>query len=180
MRLSALTLVAILLTAGAALAQDPAPEPRHRADPEERERFEARLHLMRMVALTEALALDEATAAKLFPYLREGDEAQGAVHGEIREHRKALKAMAESNVFDDATIDEHIEALGTLEQRMAALRAEQVAGLKRILTAEQRVKFLLTRAHLERELRQVLRDHRQGERRERRERGVERWRGDVE
>lgn len=157
-----------------AIAQDPGPGPdphddRERGSKEDRERFKERLRLMRMVALTEALELDEATAAKLFPYMREGDAAQGEVHDAIRQHRKALKQMAEDENFDDKAIDEHIAAIGKLEEKMAGLRAEQVAGLKRILTAEQRLKFLLTRAHLERELRQALREHRRGERRERRE-----------
>ena len=179
------TIVAALaLTAFAlppALAQEPPPpDEKHPRSKEERERFQERLRLMRMIALTEALELDEATAAKLFPYLREGDEAQGAVHKEVREHRKALKAMAEQEVFEDKAIDEHIRAIGKLEQTMSELRAKQVEGLKRILTPEQRLKFLLTRSHLERELRQALREHRRGERSERRERRRrgQRWRGD--
>lgn len=182
MRQLVIAIIALFTLSACALpaqAQEPHPEPmgRHGKSEEEREKFEERLRLMRMVALTEALDLDEATAAKLFPYLKDGDDEQKAVHKEIRTHRKALKAMAESGTFEDKAIDEHIEAIGKLEEKMAGLRARQVAGLKRILTPEQRLKFLLTRAHLERELRQALREHRRGERRERRERHLQRERG---
>ena len=174
---AALALTAFALPA--ALAQEPPPPAeREQRGKEERERFQERLRLMRMIALTEALELDEATAAKLFPYLREGDEAQGAAHDELRAHRRALKEMAEQGVFEDKAIDEHIRAIGALERKMSVQRAEQVEGLRRILSPEQRLKFLLTRAHLERELRQALREHREGERRERREGRIrgERWR----
>ncbi len=172
--LTVLALCAVTLPTASAQEPPPPPEQEHRTR-EERERFQDRLRLMRMIALTEALELDEATAAKLFPYLREGDEAQGVVQEQIREHRQALKAMAEQEVFEDKAIDEHIRAIGKAEQAMSGLRSEQVEGLKRILTPEQRLKFLLTRAHLERELREALREHSRGERRERRD---ERGRGE--
>lgn len=169
----ALLLALLCLPVGPALAQ-PGPGGDPPAE-EQSEELRARLRLMQMYALTEALELDEETAAKLFPYLREGDQAMAEVHDEMRGHRKALRALANEEGLTDAAIDEHITAMGKLEQRMSELRAEQVAGLKGILTPEQRLRFVLTRAKIERELRRALRQRKLEERRGRR--GDERRRG---
>jgi hypothetical protein len=172
--------VALLCLAFAAPAAAETPPPNDASD-EEREAFMSRLKMMRMYALTEALELDEATAARLFPYLREGDEAIGKAHREVRIHRKALRNLATEDSPKDADIDPHIAAIAKLEQVMTALRADQIDGLKGILSAEQRLRFVLTHARIERELRSALRDRRQrayrGERGERRERGEGRGRG---
>jgi hypothetical protein len=140
-----------------AFAQEP---PDDDVGDEEREAFHARLHMMRMYALTEALELDEATAAKLFPYLREGEEAMGRVHREIRLHRQALRALADQEAPSEKEINEHIGAIGTLEQTMVAMRTEQIAGLQGILTASQRLRFVLTHARIDRELRNAIRERR--------------------
>ncbi|MCO4774304.1 MAG: periplasmic heavy metal sensor [Deltaproteobacteria bacterium] len=169
-RILTLLFAALLITTTSAIAQEPPP-------PEEAgEDMRSRLRMMQMYALTEALELDEATAAKLFPYLREGDEAMAKVHDEMRVHRKALRALADTENIKDKDIDEHIGVLGELEQEMAAIRADQVDGLKRILSPSQRLRFVLTRAKIERELRRVLRERRRGDR-EGRTRGEERHDG---
>ena len=168
-----LALLLPLLATSPAWGQHPPPpdDEEDDASSSDRERFMDRLRMMRMYALTEALALDEATAAKLFPYLRAGDEAMGKVHDELRSHRKALRQMAKASAWDDKALDQHIDAIGKLEGRMATLGAEQVKGLKGILTAEQRHTFVVTQAHLERELSEALRDRGQSRRSERGERG---------
>ena len=160
----ALPLLAVT-TASAQHPPPPGPEEDDASD-SDRGRFMDRLRMMRMYALTEALTLDEATAAKLFPYLRTGDEAMGKVHEELRVHRKALRQTAQSSAWDDKALDQHVDGIAKLEGRMATLRAEQIKGLKGILTAEQRHKFVVTQAHLERELRDALRERGEGRRSE--------------
>jgi len=136
------------------------PPPPNDAGEEEREAFMSRLRMMRMYAFTEALELDEPTATKLFPYLREGDAAIESTHRDIRGHRKALRELASEDSLKDSEIDAHITAISALEQRMTTLRAEQIDGLKGILSPQQRVRFILTHARIERELRSALRDRR--------------------
>ena len=150
-------LLALLTFTAPAHAQGP---PDDEASDEDREAFRTRMRMMRMYALTEALELDEATAAKLFPYLRQGDDAMAKVVRELRQHRKALRGLAEQDAPKERDIDEHIGAIAELEQMLAALRAEQIAGLKGILTPTQRLRFVLTSARIERELRSAIRDKR--------------------
>lgn len=165
-----LPLLALLLFALPALGQPGPPPDDDPPEGPEHERFLERLRMMRMYALTEALELDEATAAKLFPYLRTGDEAMAEVHEEMRAHRKALRALAVDGKATDKALDAEFAAMEKLEQRMTKLRAEQVEGLKGILTPDQRLKFVLTRARLEREIRSALRDRFGGGREEREQR----------
>ena len=161
-----------------ALASPAFAEPPDDGPPPMEEEMKSRLRMMRMYALTEALELDEDTAARLFPYLRAGDEAMDQVHDKLRAERRALRDLAGKADLKDKDIDVHIAAIGALEEQMAALRAEQVDGLRDILSAEQRLRFVLTRAKVERELRRVLRErHREG-RRDRGGRGDRGERGD--
>lgn len=166
-------LASLSLLVSAAYAEPP---PDDDGPPPMEEEMKSRLRMMRMYALTEALELDEETAARLFPYLRVGDEAMEEVHGKLRAERRVLRDLAGREDLTDAQIDVHIKAIGELEQQMAALRADQVDGLKGILTPEQRLRFVLTRAKVERELRRVLRERHRDERDERRERGDRRRR----
>ncbi len=163
-----------LLTAAPALAQHPEPRPFEgdEASAEQQERARERVRIIRAAALTEALELDEATAAKLFPYLREADEAMEAVHRSKREARLALKQMVEADSYDSKAVDEALAAITEAEVKLAEGRAEMLEGLDRILTAEQRAKFIMVQGKIDREVRRVIREER------RRHRGEGRMRGE--
>jgi Spy/CpxP family protein refolding chaperone len=156
-------LLAALLSPATALAEHPQPPPDDAADeasPEQREKLFKRIRLVRMYALIEALDLDEATAAKLFPYLKAKDEEIKELHIAKRKHSKALRKMLRSEEFPAAAVDEHIAALGRIEVDMAEARADQAKGLKRILSPGQRVKYVMVREKMEQEIRKTIREHR--------------------
>jgi Spy/CpxP family protein refolding chaperone len=113
-----------------------------------------------MYALTEALDLDEAIAAKLFPFLKEHDTKLKERHVAKRTHSKALRKMVQAGDFPQRAADEHIEALGRIEIAIAELHAAQTTGLKKILSTEQRVKYVMVREKLEHEIRKTIRQHR--------------------
>jgi Spy/CpxP family protein refolding chaperone len=167
-----LVLGAALLLPAVALADPPDDARDH-----DRERMHEEMRIVRAAALTEALELDEATATKLFPYLRGFDVRADELHQQKRERRKALRGMVKTEEFDDDLIDEHLQALGEIDVELAQIRAEQLGGLDRILSAEQRVKFLMVQQKLEERVRQVIRRERR-ERRDHRERDIERRRGE--
>ena len=145
-------------------------------DPGDTDRVLERLRIVRAAALTEALELDEETAIRLFPYLRETDQQLDELHRAKKQHRQALRDMVASESYDDAAIDEHLEALGEIEVGIAQLRARQLSGLDRILTSEQRVKYMMVRARLDQEARRIIREERLRSRDGERRRG----RGDRE
>ena len=169
MRLFALILGALLLSSPA-FAQpldEPPPDEEEPSAPE-RERMHERVRMMRMYALTEALALDEATAAKLFPYLRKGDEAMEALHDQKRTFKQELRQMAKAEVYDDAAVKKAIAGISDVDVSIAQERSAQLRGLGAILSSEQQVKFLLVRARFEGEVRDMIRDERKRERGDRR------------
>jgi len=160
-------LAALVLGSSAALAG-----PRGHGPTEgEREELMERMRLVRLAAITEALELDEETAARLFPYLRSGDQKLQELHEERRERREALRELLRGESVDAAVVDEHVDALGRIEIQVATLRAEQVEGLSSILSPDQRATFVLVQARLEREVRRMIHEE------HRRQRGEERRRG---
>lgn len=171
-----LTLIlSLALLAASASAQEPPPPPDgEEPAPEDRERFLERVRMMRMYALTEALELDEATAAKLFPYLREGDDRLEEFHLQKREFGKQLRAMVKADTYDEAVAKKLLRGVAELEVAIATEHGKQMKGLSSILSVEQQVKFAMTRQRFERQLREMIRDERRsrrGERGERRHRG---------
>jgi len=155
--LTRLLLIAALLLPAAAFAD------------EDRQEVADRIRMVRVYMLTEALDLNEATAAKLFPYLRDADGAVEELQQRKRTARKGLRAMVEAEAFEAKAVDKLVEELTEVDVALSQARAERVRGLKAILTPEQRAKYLLVQSKFEERVRSLIRDERQ-ERRQRRER----------
>jgi len=168
-----LLVAAALALPAVASAQDPHPEPMDHPSDEERAEIEQRIQMMRVYALTEALELDEETATRLFPYLREGDEKMRGLHHKQREAKRKLRALLESESIDDASLDEIVGSMAAVEIELTKARKTQFVGLKKILSPEQRAKFFVAQERFDREMKRRLREirrERRGDRRERRER----------
>jgi Spy/CpxP family protein refolding chaperone len=157
--LPTLLLIAALFLPALAAAEPPPPPPDEQ-DEEARELMMERLRIVRAAALTEALELDEATATRLFPYLREGDGRREQIHEARRDHMKALRQMVRREAVVEAEVDRRLGELAELEVEQARIQAEQLEGLKDILTPEQRIRYLLVRRHLEERVREVIREER--------------------
>ena len=151
-------------------AQPPPPEAaaKGKEPSESREALMERIRLVRMYAITEALDLDEATAAKLFPYLKDYDRKFRELHKSKREHQKALRVMVNEETYKDKKVTEHIRKLGDIEIEIAELRKEQTTGLDGILDSGQQAKFVMVQESLEHEIRKLIREHRREKRKERR------------
>ena len=156
-------IAAALILPSTAWAEPPHPPPEDgasEASPEQREKLLKRIRLVRMYALTEALDLDEGTAAKLFPFLKAQDDKIKDLHSAKRKHSKELRKMVRNDDFPERAANEHITALGKVDVELAQAFAAQTEGLKRLLSTEQRVKFVMVREKLEREIRKTIRQHR--------------------
>jgi len=162
--MTTLLLIAALAAPVTALAR-PGPPPEE--DPEARERVMERIRIVRVAALTEALELDEATATRLFPYLREGDGRLEEIHQQRRGHMKAMRRMVRDEQIVEKEVDRRLAELAELEVEQARIHAEQLEGLKDILTPEQRIRYLLVRRQLDERVREVIREERLKRKRER-------------
>ena len=140
---------------------------------EEREVIEKKIQTMRVYALTDALDLDEETAIRLFPYLKETDGPIRKLHRTQKKNRRALKKAVQDGGLDDAAVDALLTAISDTEQALIRARVEQMDGLRDILSPEQRAKFFVAQEKFDRELRRKLREAR-------RDRKMERRRGERE
>lgn len=168
--LIALTAALLFAVPAAAQPMEDPPPPGEEPSEEEREKMMERIRMMRMYALTEALELDEATATKLFPYLRKGDQAIEGLHHEKQTFKRQLRKMAQADEYDDQVVTKLTRGIAELDVAIAKERAEQLKGLTPILSAEQRVKFLLVRSRFESEVKEMMREERRRKRSQRRER----------
>lgn len=155
--LTTLLLITTLALPAVAVAQGPPPD---EPDEEAREQVKERLRIIRVAALTEALELDERTATRLFPYLREGDARLEEIYQQRREHMKAMRRMVREEQIVEEEVDRRLGELAELEIEQARVQAEQLEGLKEILTAEQRIRYLLVRRQLDERVREVIREER--------------------
>lgn len=174
-RFPSLLLMLALLLPASARGEHPHPPPpedeAREASPEQRDKLLKRIRLVRMYALTEALDLDEATAAKLFPFLKTLDAKRKDHEARKKEHTKALRKMVRAENFPPKKVDEHIAALAQLKIERAESQAEETEGLKEILSPAQRAKYVMVREKLEQEIRRTIREHRRERRGERGKKG---------
>ncbi len=177
-----LSLVAACLVFAPPAAAEPAGEqPGQRDAPERRKEMLEKIRMVRMYSLTEALELDEATAAKLFPYLRKHDAKLEKLQEDKRKQMKALRVMVKSGEFDEKTVNKRLAVISQVQVDIAETEQAQLQGLQSILSAEQRVKFVVARIQFERKVREMIREERRRKRSKRRDRhggeGPQRERG---
>ena len=160
-RLFTLLIVALLGFPTLASA-DPAPSR------EDREVIEKKIETMRVYALTDALDLDEETAIRLFPSLKETDGPIRELHRTQKQNRRELKEAVQGGALDDDVVDALLEAISDTEIALIRAKAEQLAGLKDILSPDQRAKFFVSQEKFDREMRRKLREIRRERRMDRR------------
>jgi hypothetical protein len=139
--------LAILLGAIPADAQPAAPD-RH-------EKIKQRIRALRAYTLTEELALDEKTAAKLFPALAKFDEefdkllvARQGIQRRLNEAHTMADARAVDRLIDEAVANQR--ALWDTEDR-------RLAQLRKILTPAQTARVLVVLPAMERKIQNQLR-----------------------
>jgi Spy/CpxP family protein refolding chaperone len=139
--------------AGPSLAEGPSPPsvspPRTKSGDLKREKERLReqiidkLRAERMWKLTEALRLDEPTAARLFPLMAKYDEQEKAMGKERGEIVRDLRLALEAPTPDNARIDALVSQLTAFRARRHALEAEKAAAVRKVLTPAQMGKLLL-------------------------------------
>lgn len=158
-------LLTALLLAGTARAEGPRPpgqQPKQAERKAEKERLREqiidKLRAERMWKLTEALKLDEATAAKLFPLLAKFDDQERALGKErgpiVRELRDALDAPTP----DNNRLNGLVEHLMGIRARRQALEAEKLAAVRKVLTAAQMGKLMLLAPKIDEGFRERIRE----------------------
>lgn len=162
MRALASLAVMVLLGAGAADAQprrgggNPGDRrPGALATPERREQIKKKIRALRAYTLTEELALDEATATRLFPALaRYDDETDRLLQKRVDVQRRLRRA---DTMRDPRAIDRLIDEALANQRGFWDVEERRIAELRKILTPAQAAKVLVVLPALERKIQNQLR-----------------------
>jgi len=118
-----------------------------------------RLERLRNLRLVEMLDLKEDESVRFFSRLKDHDQARH----ELRKQRNDVLDIIERLVRNHAHEEEYEEPFAqaaAIDQKIAEENRTFFAGLKDILTTEQRAKFLLFERRFEGELREAIREAR--------------------
>jgi hypothetical protein len=154
-----LVLAAVMVFSMAALAAPPAGpgagpggRPGRGADGDEQgERMEdvaRRAHTMYVVAIAEALELNEADALKLSEKLKGLEQKRAPVRQQMHEAMRAVKAAADNDATALAQVDANIQKVLDGRAQMAALDKELFANLSAGLTPQKKAKLALVLAKM--------------------------------
>ncbi|HVV50303.1 MAG TPA: hypothetical protein VHO06_11630 [Polyangia bacterium] len=152
-----LTLAALLLGGSATRAQPrpapppPAPAADHRTPDQLRKEVLERMRALRAWKIVEALKLDEATSARLFPILSRYDEREMAIAAERHEIMRDLRAATEAPRPDDAHLTATLNKLLANRAKERALHDDRVRDIRKVLTPVQQAKLVLLLPRLERD-----------------------------
>jgi hypothetical protein len=160
--LASLVILVGLLGAGAAHAQPRRGggglgerRPGALATPERREQIKKKIRALRAYTLTEELALDEATATRLFPALaRYDDETDRLLQKRVDVQRRLRRADA---IRDPRAIDRLIDEALANQRGFWDVEERRIAELRKILTPVQAAKVLVVLPALERKIQNQLR-----------------------
>jgi Spy/CpxP family protein refolding chaperone len=149
----------LLLAGGAASAQPrpPAPPPPtpaaddHRTPDQLRKEVLERMRALRAWKIVEALKLDEATSARLFPILSRYDEREMAIAAERHVIMRDLREATEAPHPDDARLTVTLNKLLANRAKQRTLHDDRVKDVRKVLTPVQQAKLVLLLPRLERD-----------------------------
>lgn len=124
----------------------------------QQERQRERIGLMMMWRLTEALELDQDTAARLFPMMREFDVEKRQLHEKRRDMIRQMKAEVEKDNPDRAVLRKMIDDFKQNEIDIVNLRNKRLDDLSKILSDEQVAKMIIFVPQFERNVRELISD----------------------
>jgi hypothetical protein len=163
-RLASIVLLASSLVATGAVAQPGpphGPEPGATADAptsELLERLRERIRIMRAWRLTDALALDEPTALRLFEHLDAYDVRIYEQQDALAELGRRLQARLAETSPNEAELRLLIEEITAAHLRIEALRVELVRDSRAFLSAREQAALMLFLPDFDRQIQQLVRE----------------------
>jgi len=107
--------------------------------------------------VTEALDLDEKTAARLFPIINRYDEKMAALKKQRRTLRRQLRRSLRSPGTPDAEIDAIVNRMVAHQKRSWKLQDERFRAVRKVLTPRQAARILVVLPQIDRQIRQQIR-----------------------
>ncbi len=154
----ALGLPFFLLATVARAEPRPAPSPAsapaaadHRTPDQLRQEVLERMRALRAWKIVEALKLDEAASARLFPILSRYDEREMTVAAERQAIMHDLREATEAPHPDDARLTAALNKLLANRTKLRALHDDRIKDVRKVLTPVQQAKLVLLLPRLERD-----------------------------
>jgi Spy/CpxP family protein refolding chaperone len=143
-----------LLWAGPLSAADQAPPNPNKVERKaEKERLRDQIvdkfRTERMWELTNALKLDQATAARLFPLLSKYDDEERAIAKERGPLARDLRDALDAANPDGTRINGLVDKLLGIRQRRQAMELEKLTAIRKVLTPAQMGKLVLVAPAIE-------------------------------
>jgi Spy/CpxP family protein refolding chaperone len=108
-----------------------------------------RMRALRAWKIVEALKLDEATSARVFPILSRYDEREMAVAAERQAIMHDLREATEAPHPDDARLTATLNKLLANRAKLRALHDDRIKDVRKVLTPVQQAKLVLLLPRLE-------------------------------
>jgi Spy/CpxP family protein refolding chaperone len=134
---------------GSPPASSPPAADDHRTPDQLRTEVLERMRALRAWKIVEALKLDEATSARLFPILSRYDEREMAIAAERHAIMRDLRAATEAPHPDDAHLTASLNKLLANRSKERALHDDRVKDVRKVLTPVQQAKLILLLPRME-------------------------------
>jgi len=155
----ALTFAVTAAFASIAVAQPGPPDDRgmnRRHERRDRAQAHQRVELMKMWKLTDALDLDQETAAKLFPLMNKYDSKIREIRKQRQEITKQMREELKQSEPDSAALRRMIDAFKKNELDMSDMRIKKFEDMSEVLTAEQAARALLLIPRFENDMKKMI------------------------
>ena len=135
---------------------DPGPGRGGPPSQEKREEIRKKVEAIRIWRLTDALKLDEKTAARFFPVLSSLTQRRHELFRENREAERELRLSLETNKPDEKKIKASLDKMEKNHHEMTKLIEKEVEATKEHLTVEQQARYYLFQQDFQREMRGMI------------------------
>lgn len=125
-------------------------------DKEDKTRMRERIHMMKMWKLTEVLELDEQTAAKLFPLMREFAAKQQELRAKRSKIVKQMRQALDKDAPDSAVLSPLIDEFKQNERALVEARIARLDDMSKLLSDEQIAKVIALISKFERQFKGLL------------------------
>lgn len=98
---------------------------------------------VRMRLLQRRVGLDDATAQKVMEVLRTYEGRRQALADRMQQNKRALGKLIREDSNDQASYQRAVDELVRTQREMEALRLEEFAELRKVLTPKQQAKLLM-------------------------------------
>lgn len=154
---------ALLAMPVAAVGQEAGDDPSFAPLPnEKREEIRKKVETLRVWRMTEALKLDDKTAAKFIPVISSLDQKRAELMTENMAMMRQIRLALDSGKPDEKMLKTAIEKMERNHKEMMQIREKEFEAMKEHLSVEQQARYIVFQREFQREVRHMINSARGG------------------